>query len=328
MIDSQVAALYESDFAQWLSHFPPKSYARFVFPSGESNKNIDFFIQITQFLLANEFSRGLNLIAIGGGVVGDVTGFVAASYLRGVNFIYCPTTLLAQVDAAIGGKTAINLPEGKNLIGAFYPPKEVICDSHFLATLPEREFASGLAEAVKHGLVCSEAYFNWLKENADAILSREPQTLNELVSESIRLKAQIVARDSRDLGCRQWLNFGHTIGHAIESATGYHRYLHGEAVAIGMVAAMRLSEERFGFAASKTEAVIALLTKFGLPVNLAFNLEPVVKIESLVHFLKFDKKQRAGQLNWVLLEKIGRPTLINIALEESVKKLLMMLGAR
>ncbi len=328
VIDSQVAALHQAQIMKWVNLYPPKHFARFVFPSGESNKNLDFFQQVIEFLVGNEFSRALNLVAIGGGVVGDLTGFVAACYLRGVNFIYCPTTLLAQIDAAIGGKTGVNLPEGKNLVGTFYPPKQVICDSYFLTTLPDREFQSGLAEAVKHGMVCSEDYFNWLKENADAILSREPDVLNTLVTESIRLKAELVAKDVQDQDCRQWLNFGHTIGHAIESATGYHHYLHGEAVAIGMIAAMKLSEEQFGISADKTTELIDLLTKFGLPVTLDSSIDAGVKIEKIISYLKLDKKKRAGQLKWVLLKKMGHPILISGSLEDSLKPILLMLGAR
>ena len=325
VIDSQVASLYQSDIEAWLNKWPPKKQALFVFPCGENNKNFDYFQKLIQFLVEHQFNRALNIIAIGGGVVGDLAGFVAATYLRGVNFIYCPTTLLAQVDAAIGGKTAINLPQGKNLLGVFYPPKHVICDSNYLSTLPEREFRSGLAEVLKHGLVCSASYFHWLKENADAILSREPTVLVALVAESIRLKAEIVAKDTQDHACRQWLNFGHTLGHAIESATGYEQYLHGEAVAIGMVVAMKLSEQQFNLPSEKTKELINLLTKFGLPVS----LKPTgLEIDRLISYLTFDKKKRTERVNWVLLNGIGHPVLTEDVLDTQLRQILLMLGAR
>lgn len=325
MIDSQVAVLYQLNIETWLNLWPPNKHAIFILPSGEQNKNFDYFQKLIQFLVEHQFNRALNIIAIGGGVVGDLAGFAAATYLRGVNFIYCPTTLLAQVDAAIGGKTAINLPQGKNLLGVFYPPKQVICDSNYLGTLPEREFRSGLAEVVKHGLVCSVSYFDWLKENADAILSREPTILVALVAESIRLKASIVAKDTQDHACRQWLNFGHTLGHAIESATEYNQYLHGEAVAIGMVMAMKLSEQQFNLSSDKTKKLIDLLTKFGLPVTLK---QADLQIDRLLSFLALDKKKRSERVNWVLLNGIGRPVLTENVSDTQLKQILLMLGAR
>lgn len=328
VIDSQVANLFQLEIAEWVKRYPPKLYACFIFPSGEINKNMALFQHLLQFLLDHQFTRALNLVAIGGGVVGDLTGFVAACYLRGVNFINCPTTLLAQIDAAIGGKTGINMPEGKNLIGVFYSPKQVICDSYFLSSLPEREFKSGLAEALKHGMLRSESYVNWLKENVNAILSREPEALNYLVTESIRLKAEVVAKDMTDQNSRQWLNFGHTIGHAIESAADYQYYLHGEAVAIGMVAAMKLSEQQLGLSSEKTKELMALLSQFGLPVKLM----PGLTLEKIVSYLKLDKKKRADSLNWVLLKKIGHPILCPLllegAFEASLKQVLLILGAK
>ena len=325
VLDSQVALYHQSEIAKWIERYPPKRYACFMFASGEQHKNMDTFQELLHFLLKNQFSRALNLVAIGGGVVGDLTGFVAACYLRGVHFIYCPTTLLAQIDAAIGGKTAVNLPEGKNLIGVFYPPKQVVCDSLFLASLPDREFRAGLAEAVKHGMVCSKAYFNWLKENVAAILNREPAALSYLILESIRLKSQIVTQDVEDKGCRQWLNFGHTIGHALESATGYQGYLHGEAVAIGMVLAMKLSEQQLGLSSNRTEELVDLLTKFDLPVRLN-NIK--VTVDKVLAFIHQDKKKRAGVLNWILLKEVGQPILISGIFEEQVKPILLTLGAR
>lgn len=325
MLDSQVAALYQSDIDEWLNLWPPSKQAIFIFPCGENNKNFHYFQELIKFLVEHQFTRSLNIIAIGGGVVGDLAGFVSATYLRGVNFIYCPTTLLAQVDAAIGGKTAINLPQGKNLLGVFYPPKQVICDTDFLRTLPEREFRSGLAEVVKHGLVCSAPYFDWLKENADAILSREPAILVALVTESISLKASVVAKDTQDQACRQWLNFGHTLGHAIESATGYEQYLHGEAVAIGMIVAMQLSEQQFNLPSDKTRELIGLLTKFGLPIRLK---QVDLEIDKLLSYLKVDKKKRTERVNWVLLNGIGQPVLTENVSETQLRQILLMLGAR
>ncbi len=325
MIDSQVAGLYQAAIDKWLKQWPPQKQAIFVFPCGENNKNFHYYQVLIQFLVEHQFTRALNIIALGGGVVGDLAGFAAATYLRGVNFIYCPTTLLAQVDAAIGGKTAINLPQGKNLLGVFYPSKQVICDSDYLCTLPEREFRSGLAEAIKHGLVCSASYFDWLKENADAILSREPAVLVALVAESIRLKAAVVAQDTQDHACRQWLNFGHTLGHAIESATEYEQYLHGEAVAIGMVVAMKLSEQQLNLPSDKTKELINLLTKFELPVELR---SATLGIDRLLSYLKLDKKKRTERVNWVLLQGIGHPVLTEDVQETQLREILLMLRAR
>lgn len=320
---------YQADIVTWVKRYPPKQYACFIFPTGEKNKNMLLFQELLQFLLENQFSRALNIVAIGGGVLGDLTGFVASCYLRGVHFIYCPTTLLAQIDASIGGKTAINMPEGKNLIGAFYPPERVICDSYFLKTLPEREFRAGLAEAIKHGLLSSKFYVDWLKENADAILNREPAALIYLIEESIRIKGEIVAKDSLDKAERQWLNFGHTIGHALESAMHYEQYLHGEAVAVGMVAALKLSEQQLGLSPGITKAVIELLIRFELPVKLD-NVN--LTVEKIMRYLKLDKKKRVDKLNWVLLKEIGHPVLTPIELngvfEESIKEVLFALGAR
>lgn len=327
VVDSQVADFYASDIAEWLKCYPPKRYACFIVPSGEQHKNINVFQSLFQFLLTHQFSRALNLMALGGGVVGDLTGFVAACYLRGVNFIYAPTTLLAQIDAAIGGKTGLNVAEGKNLMGVFYPAKKVICDSYFLRTLPEREFKSGLAEALKHGLVCSEPYFNWLSENAEAILQRQPEILNTLVIESIRLKATLVGQDLFDQGCRQFLNFGHTLGHALESATEYQAYLHGEAVAIGMIVAMSLSEQHLGLSTKITKSLKDLLFKFDLPINLD-KLKIALSAEKIMLHLKLDKKQRAGTLRWVLLKKIGEPVLVQYNFDAQLKQILEILGAR
>lgn len=330
VIDSQVAHYYYAKIEQWLKNSLPSQYVIFVFPSGEQNKNIITFQNLLQLLLDNKFSRALNIVAIGGGVVGDLTGFVAATYLRGVNFIYCPTTLLAQIDAAIGGKTAINLPEGKNLLGVFYPPQEVICDSFFLKTLPEREWRSALAEALKHGLICSKNYVKWLEDNIEAILNRDPIVLHKLIADSIRLKTNVVLQDIEDHGARQYLNFGHTIGHALESATEYQQYLHGEAVSIGMMVAMQLSEEQVGLSKKRTKALGALLTKFGLPVTLNFEKkELVLKIEKIIHYLKQDKKKRANRLNWVFLKEIEHPIIVSIVIEgtfeESLKRILLSL---
>jgi 3-dehydroquinate synthase len=240
------------------------------------------------------------IVAVGGGVVGDVAGFVAASLLRGVALVHVPTTIVAQVDSSIGGKTGVNLPEGKNLFGAFYPPRLVLTDPELLRTLPDREFRGGLAEVIKHAIIADAAMFAILEKNFGSILRRDRATLDELIPRNIQIKARVVSRDERESGLREILNFGHTFGHALESVTRYRCYQHGEAVAWGMIAASFLGHELGLTRADDVSRIVALIRRLGpLPAW------PRVAAATLVKAMRSDKKARGGVVRFVLSPRIG-----------------------
>lgn len=285
-----------------------------IIPDGEPEKTIETWYGILDKLISMKARRDANLVALGGGVVGDITGFAAASYMRGIRFLQAPTTLLAQVDASVGGKTAINHPRGKNLIGAFHQPETVIIDSATLATLPAREFNAGLAEVVKYGAIRDAAFFDWLERNVSPIRGRSSDALNQLIYESVRNKADIVATDEKESGVRALLNFGHSFGHALETATGYSRFLHGEAVAIGMVTATRLSEIRKLCPVGSAKRLAHLLLAFDLPVQLPGD----IPISQLMEALALDKKAIASGLRLILLNAIGKATIDQESLEADI----------
>lgn len=269
-------------------------------PDGEVYKTLATVEAILDSLVFNGANRDTTLIALGGGVVGDMTGFAAACYMRGVGFIQVPTTLLAQVDASVGGKTGVNHPEGKNLIGAFHQPQLVLIDTETLHTLPDREFRAGLAEVIKHGLIADAAYLDWIEANMGQLLARDRDALGQAVLRSCEIKAGVVAQDERERGRRAHLNFGHTFAHAIESCVGYGEWLHGEAVAAGMVMAAELSE----LDDSDRQRVRGIIAAAGLPVK-----PPAVGGEELAEAMSMDKKVLSGQVRLVLLEKIGSAAL-------------------
>ena len=272
-----------------------------ILPDGEVYKDLATWSRIFDALLEQRFSRDCTLIALGGGVIGDMVGFAAACYQRGVAFIQVPTTLLAQVDSSVGGKTGVNHPAGKNMIGAFHQPRAVIADTETLDTLPDRELAAGLAEVVKYGLIRDPAFFDWLEQNVRSLLSRDPAALSEAVERSCRNKAQVVAADEREAGQRALLNLGHTFGHAIEAAAGYGNWLHGEAVAAGMVMAADLSRRMGWLDASAVARIRRLLQGFGLPV-----VPPAsIPTERWLELMSVDKKVLDGTLRLVLLREIG-----------------------
>ncbi len=274
----------------------------FTLPDGEQHKTLDSYAAIMDFLLAKRHNRSTTLVALGGGVVGDIAGFVAATFQRGVGFIQVPTTLLAQVDSAVGGKTAVNHPAGKNMIGAFYQPRCVIADSSVFATLPEREYRAGFAEVLKYGVIADLEFFDWIEQAADRLLNKDPDALARAVGRSCEIKADVVASDEREVGLRAILNFGHTFGHAIETLTNYRTYLHGEAVAIGMVMAADLSV-RMGFLAlSAAQRIKTVLRSFGLPVC----PPPELSDDAMHQAMGMDKKVVDGKLRLVLAEAIGR----------------------
>ena len=272
-----------------------------VIPDGEQFKTIETWQGILDRLVGMQARRDASLLALGGGVVGDITGFAAASYMRGIRFLQSPTTLLAQVDASVGGKTGINHVRGKNLVGAFHQPATVVIDSATLDTLPEREFNAGMAEVVKYGAICDSPFFSWLEQNATAICDREPQAIDRMIEHSVLNKARVVAQDEKEAGVRALLNFGHSFGHALEAETAYTEFLHGEAVAIGMVTAARLSEKRGLCDPGTTDRLSKLLQCFGLPVKIPRSLAT----ERLYSALALDKKAIASGLRLVLLNSIG-----------------------
>ncbi|BCL76488.1 3-dehydroquinate synthase [Jeongeupia sp. HS-3] len=272
-----------------------------VLPDGERFKTWETLNLIFDGLLSARCERKTTLIALGGGVIGDMTGFAAAVYQRGVPFIQIPTTLLAQVDSSVGGKTAINHPLGKNMIGAFYQPKLVLADLATLDTLPAREFSAGMAEVIKYGLIDDLAFFEWLEANIDAVMARDVDALEYLIERCCQNKARIVAADEKEHGQRALLNLGHTFGHAIEAGLGYGAWLHGEAVAAGMVLAALASRELGQISEAELARIKALIEKSGLPV-----VSPKLGEDRYLELMAQDKKVDAGKIKFILLEKLGQ----------------------
>jgi len=266
-------------------------------PDGEAFKTVETASSVLDALVQARAGRDTTVIALGGGVVGDITGFAAACYMRGVTFIQVPTTLLAQVDSSVGGKTGVNHPKGKNLIGAFHQPKIVLIDTDTLSTLPDRELRAGLAEIIKHGAIADRAFFEWLELNMDALLAKDPEALAHAVQRSCEIKADVVAEDERESGRRAILNFGHTFGHAIERCLGYGEWLHGEAVAAGMVMAGELS----GLDDEDASRLKCLVASAGLPTT-----PPRAGSEALLEAMSVDKKVQQKRLRFVLLEALGK----------------------
>jgi len=266
-------------------------------PDGESFKTLATMQSILDRLVESRANRDIAVIALGGGVVGDIAGFAAACYMRGVDFIQVPTTLLAQVDSSVGGKTGVNHAQGKNLIGAFLQPQVVLIDTNTLDTLPDRELAAGLAEVIKYGAICDVEFFAWLEANMAALLARDPEALGRAVRRSCELKAEVVAEDEREAGRRAILNFGHTFGHAIEHCQGYGEWLHGEAVAAGMIMAARLS----GLPGDAVDRLAALVAAAGLPTE-----PPAIAADAWLDAMGMDKKVQGKKLRFVLLDAIGK----------------------
>ncbi|MGE5559834.1 MAG: 3-dehydroquinate synthase [Chloroflexota bacterium] len=319
--DSTVEGIYGQRIKRVLSNagitFVPATVA-----AGEKSKSLAEVGRLAGVAARRRLGRDCGIITCGGGMVADLGGFLGAIYMRGVPVVHLPTTLLAMVDAAVGGKTAINLPEGKNLLGAFHQPALVMADVGTLATLTRRDLAAGLAEAIKLGFTLDRGYYEWLRDNLDPLLAREPGPLAQLVAEACRIKARIVSADERDEGEREILNFGHTVGHALESITDYSRYRHGEAVAIGMVAAARIAE-RVGSARGIAAPLEDLLARAGLPTRL-----PSIAFAELRTAMEADKKRRGGALRWVLPEGIGAAVAGIDVPEAALKAVACELGAR
>ncbi|MER0170024.1 MAG: 3-dehydroquinate synthase [Nitrosomonas sp.] len=275
-----------------------------ILPDGETHKNWETLNIIFDALLKNHCERNTTILALGGGVVGDLTGFAAATYLRGVPFIQIPTTLLAQVDSSVGGKTGINHPLGKNMIGAFYQPLMVLADSATLNTLPDRELRAGLAEVIKYGLIRDPAFFDWLEQNMHRLLARDPVTLNEAIQRSCENKAEIVAADEKEKGIRALLNLGHTFGHAIENGMGYGVWLHGEAVAAGTVMAAELSRRMKLIGEADVQRIRKIFIQAGLPV-----VAPEMPAEKYLELMLLDKKVESGKTRFIVLNRIGEAVM-------------------
>jgi 3-dehydroquinate synthase len=274
----------------------------FIIPAGEPSKSFELAQAIYHWLVGLRAERGQAIVAVGGGVVGDLAGFVAATFLRGVPFIQVPTSMAAMVDASIGGKVAINLPQGKNLVGAFYQPRGVFADVQTLATLGRRELAEGWAEAIKHGFILDASLVDLFEEHAEALMNVEPEIATEVIRRSMAIKAGVVSQDEREtLDVRILLNYGHTIGHALEACTAYGRFLHGEGVSIGMMGAARIAQELGMLSQSVVDRQRRLLERFGLPVR-----AEGVTVEQVLRPLALDKKVQGGANRWVLLEGMGK----------------------
>ena len=299
-----VADIYLKTLMETVS--PHKELISIILPDGESYKSKDSLDSIYAQLLQNKADREITLIALGGGVIGDITGFAAATYMRGVNFIQIPTTLLSQVDSSVGGKTGINHPLGKNMIGAFYQPKCVISDMDVMKTLSSRELSAGLAEVIKYGLIRDNKFFEWLESHIQYLMEMNPKYLIEAVQRSCENKAAVVEADEFESGIRAILNLGHTFGHAIEVAQGYGNWLHGEAVGAGMVMAAKLSQSMGWLADKDVGRIVALIKKAGLPTE-----PPKISVKKYMELMMLDKKTKDGQINLVLQKSIGDAVLTN-----------------
>jgi len=300
----------------------PRAARVHTFDDAESAKNLQSVELIARRLVKAGADRRAVVIAVGGGVVGDVAGFAASGYLRGVALVQVPTTLVAQTDSAIGGKTGVNLPEGKNLVGAFYPARLVVVDTEALATLPDREFRGGLAEVIKYGVIADAKLFAFLERNFEKLLARDKHVLGHVISRSVEIKAQVVGKDERESGLREILNFGHTFGHALESATAYKKYQHGEAVAWGMMAAALYGHEIRVTPAADASRIISLIRRMGkLPAW------PAVPAKRLIELMASDKKTRNGELRFVLTPGIGKAATYDAQSPEKLE-LIMRLTAR
>lgn len=317
--NTTIAPLYLDAVLKNLSAY---STEHLILPDGEQYKTLDTVMRVFNALLAHRFSRNATLIALGGGVIGDLGGFAAACYQRGIPFLQIPTTLLAQVDSSVGGKTGVNHPLGKNMIGAFYQPQCVIADADMLDTLDDRQLSAGLAEVIKYGLIKDAPFFAWLEENMSALMARNKAALAHAIAQSCQNKAQIVAEDETESGLRAILNLGHTFGHAIETGMGYGEYLHGEAVAIGICQAADLSRRLGWLTDADVDRIITLLKAAQLPVV----PPPQLDADQFLSLMAVDKKNVDGDIRLILLEKIGSASLPTSVAAEPLKATLLEYG--
>ncbi|GAA59760.1 3-dehydroquinate synthase [Pseudoalteromonas sp. BSi20652] len=290
----------------------------FIIPDGEQFKSLEWFEKISAFLLQNNCGRDTCLIALGGGVVGDLTGFVAACYQRGVPFIQIPTTLLSQVDSSVGGKTAVNHPLGKNMIGAFYQPQAVFIDTQSLHTLPAREFAAGMAEVIKYGLIYDTELFSYLENNVENLQQLNEVSLQHIIFRCCEIKALIVAQDEKEQGLRALLNLGHTFAHAIEAQMGYGTWLHGEAVAIGMVLAAKLAHTRKDLSTTEVARIVDVIAQYNLPTK----IPSVMTSEQFLTHMRKDKKNKKGTIRFILPTQFGQCALVDDVSDDQVRALI------
>lgn len=286
-------------------------------PEGETHKTLQDAQTVYNHLIANQYDRNTLLVALGGGVIGDLTGFVAATFLRGVSYIQVPTTLLSQVDSSVGGKTAVNHPQGKNLIGAFYQPRLVAIDLDTLSSLPADEFRAGMAEVIKYGVIADPQLFAFLEKNSEKILAKDTECLAAIIETSCAIKARVVEQDERESSYRMILNFGHTLGHAIEALTHYSRYKHGEAVAIGMVYAAKLSRQLGHCSADVVGQIAAQVERFGLPSGL-----PEFSAADYIKTLYWDKRVHDKNIRFILVKDIGTVEIVDRVSEADIEKAL------
>ena len=319
--DTNIAPLYAAQTAELLARAGIRAEVVSV-PAGESAKSLTQANELFTRAIEMGLDRKSPIIALGGGVVGDLAGFVAATYMRGVPFIQLPTSLLAQVDSSVGGKVAVNHPLGKNLIGAFHQPDAVFMDLDVLKTLPAREIATGLGEIIKYGIICDADFFAWLEEQCADVLALEPAAAMHMIARSCAIKADVVRQDEREGGLRRILNFGHTIAHAVEKETGYARYRHGEAVAIGMVGAAGISVAMGLLSAADRCRIERLIRTMGLPYTVK-GVTPDAMYEDLFH----DKKTVGGRIHWVLAEGIGKVSVHSDVPEDVVRETLLGLSS-
>jgi len=301
--DATVAPLY---LARLRAALGQRNVAECILPPGEQHKTLETVSGIFDALVGKRLNRDGVVLALGGGVVGDIAGFAAACYQRGIGYVQLPTTLLAQVDSSVGGKTGVNHPGGKNLIGAFHQPLAVLADTDTLKTLPDRELSAGLAEVIKYGCVWDPQLLDWLERNVDALRDRDAAALAHAIHRSCAIKAAVVGKDERERDLRAILNFGHTFGHAIEAATGYQSYLHGEAVALGMIMAADLSQRLGMIDAAMGERIAALVRRAGLPTA-----APRIGRARALQLMRMDKKVLSGTIRLVLLEGAGRAAVVS-----------------
>lgn len=313
--NEKVAPLY---LAPVTTAVQPLRHSAVILPDGEAYKNLETLKQIYTHLLEHKADRKTTLVALGGGVVGDMTGFAAASYQRGVNFIQVPTTLLAMVDSSVGGKTGVNHPLGKNMIGAFHQPQAVIIDTNTLNTLADRELSAGLAEVIKYGLIRDPEFLAWLDTTMDQLLARDPEALTYAIYRSCQHKAEVVAADERESGQRALLNLGHTFGHAIEAAMGYGQWLHGEAVATGMVMAAELSAQMGWLAKADVQYIRHLLARAQLPIDPPSSMSS----DDFIRYMSVDKKVLDGSLRLILMQSLGESIVTADFDAEALKRVL------
>ncbi len=297
--DSHVAALYLDEIASICGDLFSKVIS-FVFPAGEASKNMDTVQKLYLSLIENHFDRGDLLIALGGGVVGDLTGFAAATYLRGIDFLQIPTTLLAQVDSSIGGKTGVDFQQYKNMVGAFHMPRMVYMNTATLNTLPAEQFSSGMAEIIKHGLIRDEAYYRWISDHREGICGLDPELLEEMIYRSCQIKGSVVEEDPKEKGVRAHLNFGHTVGHAVEKLSDF-RLSHGYSVALGMKAAAYLSKKLGYLSGEDISEMLSVFASFGLPVSLPLEEDS----REILQATKSDKKMAGKQIKFIILTAVG-----------------------